>query len=452
MKNLVIVLLLVAVTITGGMSLASRLKVSLPGTEGRKEKIIRGDLRIDIHATGEVRPARRVELKSEASGEVLRIERKPGDRVKQGDLLIVLEPDEEQRNVDKASVDVARAQAGVTEAEIRLELSKGSDLDSARSNVVQAEQTLRLSKFRLEKLRTFSPGQTSEEELLQREVIYERDKASLDQARASLQKAELAIPLAQASLDQAKANLDRLNTVLKDAEDRLEETEIIAPIDGIVGDIKVEVGDVIQGGKTTFTGGTVLATLLDMGRLRVGAEVDEADIESVRQLAPAWAIPGRTDDLQMPSDLELASRDMQNLPVINVESFQDEEFVGMIELINPEPRVMSSVVTYIVEVIVVSDNRDLLLPGMRADVQFTSKYLEDILLCPNEAIKEDRNSEYGVYLALESVEGEPDSEFVPCTFGESNGRFSRVKCDGLKEEDVVFTRLPVKQRRNDEES
>lgn len=450
MKNVLIVLLFVALTITGGMTLASRLKVALPGAAGRTEEVIVGNLRIDIHATGEVRPARRVELKSEASGEVLQILRRPGDTVKAGDLLIILDPDEEQRNVDKSSLDVASARARVADARIRLELAENADLDSARANYRQAEESARLSKYRLEKLKTLSPEQTNEEELLQREVLYERDAATVEQAAASLKKAELAVPLAQAALDQAQANLDRLATVLEDAEDRLRETKIDAPIDGIVGDIKVEIGDVIQGGKTTFTGGTVLASLLDMGRLRVSAEVDEADIESVRKLAPAWAIPGRRGDQGMPENLEQAAADMENLPVINVESFQDEEFIGVIELINPEPKIISSVVTYLVEVIVVSDNRHLLLPGMRADVQFTSKFLKDVLLCPNEAIKEDRNSEYGVYLAQSSPEGETDPVFLPCKFGESNGRYSRIKCDELKEGDTVFTRLPIKQREDEE--
>ena len=79
---------------------------------------------------------------------------------------------------------------------------------------------------------------------------------------------------------------------LEDARERLKETKILAPTKGIVGNVFTQEGEVIQGGKTTFTGGTLLATVLDMRRVIVGAEVDESDIEQVLKLAPGWAKPG----------------------------------------------------------------------------------------------------------------------------------------------------------------
>ena len=118
---------------------------------------------------------------------------------------------------------------------------------------------------------------------------------------------------------------------------RLTKTDIISPINGVVADVRTQIGEVIQGGKTTLTGGTVLAIVLDDQRVLVRAEVDEADIGRILLISPPWAIPGHDAILQMPTDLEAASAAVKFPPEITVESFRDEEFQGVIERIYPGP-------------------------------------------------------------------------------------------------------------------
>ncbi len=448
MKNLVIFGLVIATVVSVYFAAKSNLRMSLDALEGKTETIIRGDLTLPINATGEVRPARRVQLKAEASGEVIEIAKKPGDRVRAGDLLIRMEKSDEQRNVDKAKLDVTSAEARLEEAKLRLRLAQGPDLDTAQASVGQAEDSLRLSEFRKKKVEALDPAQTNEEELLVRLVAYQRDLSTFHQRKAALEKAKLAVPLARQAEIQAQTNLERAQTILQDAEERVTETAVLAPIRGIVGDIKVEIGDVIQGGMTNFGGGTVLATVLDMDRLTVGAEVDESDIQAVRAIAPAWAIPGRVESEKMPEDFQAAATKLEHLPVITVESFREETFAGVIELINPEPRQVSNVVTYMVDVIITSANQHLLLPGMRADIRFTSEHVENVLLCPNEAIREGHNNELGVYVQRAGdEESEAEPQFVGCSFGISNGRYSQILCDDLKERDVVYTKLPAKRNK-----
>ena len=444
MKNIIIVVLLSATLVTGYIAAKAKLKMSFKGLEGKTEKIIRGDLTLPINATGEVRPALRVEIKSKASGEVIEIGRQPGDRVQAGDLLIRLQRDDEERTVNKAMLDVVVAEARLEEARIRLRLARTADLASAEARVVQLQESTRLAKYRREKLLALPPEQTSEEELLERDVTYNREVAQLRETQALLEKARLSAELAEQTVKQAEATYQRAGDTLADARKILSETDIVAPITGIIGDVKVQIGEVIQGGKTTFTGGTLLATVLDMDRLIVGAEVDESDIERVRAIAPDWAIPGHDESARMPDDLEEASRHMENLPVITVESFRDREFRGVIERIYPEPKTVSGVVTYLVDVVITSDNRNLLLPGMRADVRFTSEHLEDVLLCTNEAIREGLSGKLGVYIPKPGAEAsDRETLFVACKFGLSNGSYSHVLCDALTEGTIVYTKLPI---------
>jgi len=446
MKNVFIFILVVLVIVTGYIAATSNLKMSLEGIQGKTERVIRGDLTRTINATGEVRPARRIEVKSEASGEADIIAKQPGDRVRKGERIILLARDDEQRNVDRAKLDVRSAKARLEEAKLALKRAQGAELEAAKARVDQLREAMRLAKYRWEKLKALDPSQTNEEELLQRETAYLSQLAQLNEAKANLERARLAIPSAEQSVEQFKAAHDRALTNLGDAEKVLAKTDIVSPINGIVGDVMVEIGHVIQGGKTTLTGGTVLATVLDMERLIVGAEVDESDIERVRNISPAWAIPGHSDEDQFPTDLYTAAAAMEHLPTITVESFRDQEFSGIIERIYPEPRTTSGVVTYLVDVVITSDNRNLLLPGMRADVQFTSEHLENIVLCPNEAIREGPNGKLGVHIPKKgSGNNEPDTEFVPCRFGLTNGNYSQVLCDELSEGQTIYTKLPAQQ-------
>lgn len=443
MKNAVIILLLLALTVVGYYA-ATTLRLANPNVEGKTEKIRRGDLARAINATGEVKPALRVEIKSEASGEVIEIARWPGDRVKAGDLLIRLQKDDEQRSVNRARQDLQSAKARLDTAVIRLELARGSELKAAQAQVDQLVPMAELTAFRLEKIKKLPPDQTNEEEILQRQTEHQRQVAQLEAALATLEKAKLAIPLAEHEVTSAEATHEAAKSNLADAEKRLTKTDIVSPIDGIVSRINTQKGEVIQGGKTTLTGGTVLAAVIDDERVIVQAEVDEADIGRIREIAPEWAIPGRDAAVLMPEDLDQARALVQHPPTITVESFRDEDFTGIIERIYPEPKSLTGVVTYLVDVVITSDNKSKLLTGMRADVSFTSEFVKNALLCPNEAVREGPRGKLGVYIPKpDSAPGQHETQFVDVRFGLDNGNYSEV-LEGLEEGTLVYTKLPAR--------
>ena len=444
MKNAVIAVLILAVVVVGYYA-ATTLRLPMENIEGKTEKVIRSDLTLPINATGEVRPALRIEVKSEASGEVIEIAKRPGDRVRVGDLLIRLQPDDEQRSVDRSTQELQIAEARLNTSRINLEQARGADIVSAQAQVDQLKPLVDLAKFRKEKLDRLPDDQKNDEEIIQREVEVKRQIAQLEAAKAGLEKARLTIPRAEHELKQAESSYATAKANLGDAQKRLTKTTILSPIDGVVADVKIQIGEVIQGGKTTFTGGTILAVLLDVEKLLVRAEVDESDIGRVMALAPPWAQPGHDESVKAPDKPSEAAKTMQHLPVITVESFRDEEFQGLIERIYPEPKSLQGVVTYLVDVVVTSANRGRLLSGMRAEVRFTSEHVENVLLCPNEAIREGPNGKLGVYVPKAGAQpSEHETEFVPCKFGLDNGNYSEVH-EGLDEGAVVYTKLPSKR-------
>jgi multidrug efflux pump subunit AcrA (membrane-fusion protein) len=430
-KNVLILVLLIASGLGAYFAVKSQLRLTPENVKGRTAKLVRGDLRLPINATGSIRSARRVEIKSEASGEVIEIARQAGDRVKAGDLIIRLNPDEEQRSAHRAKLELLAAEARLMTAEVALQQTATVDLEKAESAIEQLEQSLRLSRFKLTKTQNLQPGMRSEEELLQWDTTVKNHEAQLLSARAELERVKLSKTRAEQDVKQARASLETAQYNLADAEKRLTKTDIVAPLNGIVGDVRVQIGEVIQGGKTTLTGGTVLAVVLDATNLIVRADVDEADIGRILNIAPSWARPGNDGSVVPPTVTDEAGARALSatpLPKITVETFRDKEFLGLIQRVYPEPDARQGVVTYFVDVAILGGSYDVLLPGMRADVSFTSEEVKDVVLCPNEAIRDGPSGGLGVFIPDPSAPPEERlTRFVPCNFGLDNGNFSEVK-------------------------
>jgi HlyD family secretion protein len=182
----------------------------------------RGDLRITAEATGTVEPIRRVEVKSKASGEVLRLHADIGDLVEPGTLLAEIDPRDVRNRYDQALADleVARARSGIS----RQQLSRQQELLAA--------------------------GVITQQEL---------ESASLEAANA------------EANLVKAQTNFDL-------AELQLNDVTIRAPLAGTILERNVEEGTVIQSASQNVSGGSVLFVMATLEAMQVRTLVDETDM------------------------------------------------------------------------------------------------------------------------------------------------------------------------------
>lgn len=448
MKNTVITILLIGVCVLGYYLLRAEVRLNFSSMQGKTVKISKGDLMIPINATGEVGAASRHEIKSEASGEIVEITSAPGEMVTKGQLLIRLKKDEEQRSVDRAKADVTRTKASLKQAEVGLERLKTVGIEKAKHRIEQIKAQLNVARFQKEKTENMEEGMASPDALNQVRSRVAELEALLAGAEADLADAHIQVELADNDVVLAGAAHDQAQTMLGDANERLSETDIYSPVDGMLVQLNTQIGEVIQSGVTTFTAGTVLAVIADVSKMYVRTDVDEADIGAIRDLAPDWAKPGSTrpDTEEIPIE--------SGTPVkVTVESFRDEEFAGVIERIHPEPNSRaSSIVTYQVDILLTSDNAKKLLVGMQADVEFTAESVYDTLLVPHDAIRQDDFGNLGVYIPVKTEgnkEDQEDRKFIKCRFGLDNGIYAQVIEGDLKEGQPVYTVLPAK---SDDES
>jgi HlyD family secretion protein len=450
----------------------------------------RGPIEHTVKTDGRVEALLVVDVKSKASGAVQKVLVNESDMVRgpslreeaiseilglrlvslvPGQLLVELDPIDEQRNfgkqtaqfdAEKAKVERARAELVKTmesvEADLRVALAdrKSAEADSAQADAghegaVQewegAKTTLADAKSKAKRqAELFALKLTSKEDFESAVSLAVRSQADLEQAEANIRLADAKRLQSEAKLAQseakiavvkanrrqieiqkqelalAQANLEASAATLADAQRRLDETSIGAPIDGVILAKKVERGQVIASGTTTVGGGTSLLTVADVSQIFVTASVPEADISHVRDPVAA-VVGGRTV--------------LKRQPVrITADAYAGRMFTGEVVYRIPQAVTENNVTTIKVRVEVTDKNKSMLMPGMTANVEFLADFHENALLVPASAVTRGNNNRTFVF--LQDAEGKPKRH--PVKVGIITATMAEIR-EGLAEGDLVIT-------------
>jgi HlyD family secretion protein len=451
-KKLIIIGIVVLVLVVGVFALCQgNLGLKNPWLDGQTEEATRGDLVIPVTATGMVEPARLIEIKSKASGQVARIHVVEGQMVKAGDLLVTLDPIDETRNVEVTRASLDRAESAKEKAEItlanyradlpRLTRLAQARLDETEAGLADAEYRYNRTKEYLEK------DVASESEEVYAKTAYQTAKARRDAARVEIERArnneDILIRGGQEDVNQAAAAMRESQKRLDEAQTRLDETKVEAKSDGMVYSILVREGEMIQSGTISLMGGTALMFLADTSAMFVMAQVDEADIGSIRGIAPEYARPGRTqklaEEVYRQKAQEVVAEFQDRIVEVTVDAYRSETYQGVIERILPEPIRVSSALAFRVRVRLVGEDLDKLM-GLQADLSFTTEKQEGVVLVKNDALHSEGRKCF-VYVP---VPGKPrDEEKVPVEIGKTDGTYTHIE-SGLEAGDLIFVKRPHK--------
>jgi HlyD family secretion protein len=364
--------------------------------------IRRGTLRVTLSAAGKIRPRAQAVLNFATAGTVAEIFVREGEAVRKGQPLARLDTTDLELAVRQAEVayltqqvvysqtvqgpkpeELAAARAAVRSAQAALRaleqgpdptdleiarlnyevaknaiwqaqltrdktagspLSAPIDVDLARARVGQAELQAEIARLQYEKMKT---GARPEQ--------LEAARAQLAQAQASLARLQpdaLTVERTRLQLEQARLQLEQ-------ARRRLEQATLLAPFDGTVIAVNIEIGQVVGAG---VPGGAIV--LADLSDLYLDLTVDEVDVVRLKEGMPVEitldALPGRS-------------------------------FRGHIEAIAPAATEAGGAATYRVRVVL--DERDpVLRAGMSANVEIEVERREHVLLVPNAAVRRDRET------------------------------------------------------------
>ncbi|MDI3327859.1 MAG: efflux RND transporter periplasmic adaptor subunit [Alicyclobacillaceae bacterium] len=193
------------------------------------------------------------QIASKVMASVQQVMVKEGDFVKQGQTLVVLNPEPLAAAVRQAEAGSRQAEAGVQAAQaVRAQIEEAvrqaqAGLQAARANLQSAEADWK----RTESL--YEAGAASRQDYDHARARYQSAQAQYDQAQAALQGALAQKAEAEARLGQAQAQLTQAQASVQAAAANLSDTVLKAPFDGFVTAKMVHEGDMATPGMPLLT-------------------------------------------------------------------------------------------------------------------------------------------------------------------------------------------------------
>lgn len=288
--------LLVVLLVGGGVFANYRMKQSAVVTV-QTGKSVRQDLAAIVTASGEIKPRNYINIGANVQGILTDILVKEGDRVRKHQVVAKVEAVQAVADVNaqKAAVASAMADSSASEASLK-------SMDDA---ILNAQATLDRTKADLERVRLswdraaklYNDKLIARQEYEQKKAEFETGSASVREAATRLEqmKAQRAQGAAQLAAAQRRVTQQQAN--LARVDDMLAKHNATAPIDGVVTNLPVRVGETVVPGVQNSAASTIM-TIADMSVITAEVKVDEADIINVKldQVADVSidAIPNKT--------------------------------------------------------------------------------------------------------------------------------------------------------------
>ena len=273
--------------------------------------VVRGELTATVTATGTLNPVVNVTVGSQVSGRISKLYVDYNSVVKSNQVIAEIDPATYQAAVEQADADLANAKANLELQHVQFDRSS---------------------------------------ELFTNKLISGSD---FDTALATLHEAEATVKIKQASLSNALVNLNYC--------------KIVSPVDGVVIQRAVELGQTVA---SSFNTPTIFQIANDLTKMQIDSNVAEADIGGV--------VEGQNVDF-------------------TVDAYPTRTFHGTVAQVRNSPITVNNVVTY--DTVISVTNADYKLkPGMTANVAIIVAQREDVLKIPNAALLRFRPPENAVVL------------------------------------------------------
>jgi HlyD family secretion protein len=291
-------------------------------------KVERGDIHDVVDATGTINAVITVQVGSQVSGTIAKLNVDFNSRVHKGDIVALIDPALFQGALLQASADLDNAKANLEAAKANLEKAKAG----AQQTKADYNRAAQLTKDSI----------TSQQQL--------------DLAKANYDSANAAVGAAAANVTQAEAQVSQKAAALTVAQTNPNYTVIRSPIDGTVVARNVDVGQTVA---ASLQAPTIFTIAQDLTKMLVYTKTDESDVGNIK--------PGK--------------------PVtFKVDAFPKDTFHGVVSQVRMNPTTVQSVVTY--DTIIEFANPELkLFPGMTAYVTIPVATVQNVMKVPNTALR-----------------------------------------------------------------
>ena len=291
-------------------------------------KVERGEINDVVEATGTINAVITVQVGSQVSGTIAKLNADFNSRVHKGDIVALIDP---------ALFKGALLQAA-------------ADLENAKANLVAAQANLEKAKAALVQTKADYDRTTG---LFHSGIMSQQQ---LDLAKANYDSANAAVSGAAASVTQAGAQVSQKKAAVDVAQTNLDYTVIRSPIDGTVVARNVDVGQTVA---ASLQAPTIFTIAQDLSKMWVYAKTDESDVGNIKVGKPV---------------------------TFKVDAFPKDTFHGVVSQVRMNATTVQSVVTY--DTIIEFANPELkLFPGMTAYVTIPVATVDQALKVPNTALR-----------------------------------------------------------------
>ncbi len=315
------------IIVFGGLFLLLLAVAAVVILSGDKEKIVKVQtekvqkrtITQTVSATGKINPVDQVILRPEVNGEIVELPVEEGDFVKKGQLLIKFKPDIyiAQKKRAQANLQAAKANLRVREA----------TLNQVRSEYQRSKEL-------------FAKGLISESEL---------------------EKAEASYLQSEGSYEAQKSTVLQSQESLREAYENLAKTEILAPFDGTISELNVELSERVLG--SSFSQGTQLMTVADLSKMEATVDVDENDVVLVS---------------------------VGDTAKIEIDAFGDKKFMGRVTQIGNSAKTsglgsQDEVVNFEVKIRLLELDKEI-RPGMSCDAEIETETKMNVVAVPIQSV------------------------------------------------------------------
>jgi len=303
----------IALAIAGGLVWRAKHQPA-PPARYVTQQVQTGDVAEKVQATGAVQPLLQVNVGAQVNGRVQIVNVDFNSVVKKGDVLAEIDP------------TVYGAQVSQIQANL---LSQRAQLESAKASTDAAKVALdRIEKLNKDNLAS---------------------KAELDNARGQYN-------VSVANQSAVEASLGALQAQLLQGKTNVGWTKIVSPVNGVVIARNIDPGATVV---ASFQAPTLFVIAQDLRKMRVLADVDEADVGRIREQMTAEAV---------------------------VDAFPGETFHGVVQQVRYSPNNVQGVVTYSA-VVEVDNPEEKLRPGMTATITVKTREAKNVSTIPNAALR-----------------------------------------------------------------
>jgi HlyD family secretion protein len=365
-------ILLVSVAVAVGVAIMFYFYVDSDGNlpSFRLTKVEWGPIISTVSSTGTVTPVTTVQVGSQLSGQIRELYVDFNSKVQEGQVIARIDPENFEARVHQADAELAVARANVA--------IQRAAVERTRAELENAYAALAVTKAQTEKAHVVlvhAKRDLDRKRALHQQAIISKSQiddavAAHDQAHAQFSAAEAQeqaqasivvsrkaqLKMSQAQVEHALAQVKQREAALHNSKIDLEHTVIRSPLNGVVIQRNVDIGQTVA---ASLQAPTLFTIAQELRNMQVDTNVDEADI-------------GR---------IQVGQR-----VTFTVDAFPGREFIGQVEQIRKAPQTIQNVVTY--TVVVSAENQDQhLLPGMTANVQLVIDERKAALKISNAALR-----------------------------------------------------------------